>query len=669
MLTTLRLLALTVVCGVLGATSGPISDADVKAFFDTSIAPLVSQKGPQAIGMTYFSFPDGSDTPRLVSYSAGTCYDLDGKATGAPQPSTTIFRIGSVTKVFTGTALWQLHEQGRLDLDARIDDLLPSLASRMKGHVITVRDVLQHTVPLDANLISALRPGDGMPPLSTLEGVEKHMWTAWVAPPDAPKRISYSNEAVSLGGAIIEAVTGTTLDDYVRQHITGPLGANQTAFHRELHGDYSAVCYPADARKSYGSPNEVWGRSTGDLYATTGDVARFLAAQVASNSVLFAKNDTAATMRTRVYPSTDILPDNVYHGVANLWGLESYRGVRIVSKPGDLPESSGIAFFFPDTKDGIYIVATPMGSLPWIPYLWVTAVRSNTASDADQPLPPTAMTDWQASALFGQYRLARSASKGISTVKSFFEHWQIVAVADNPFGAIDVGAVHGKPPIRYISVGVPNPDAARVIFASAAPENGTYYLIATFDAATKKIVQVEMPAHQSTMLPLRKVDDRATVLSLVACAVVIELASIVAFCIVPLCRVVLLRVRKGQWTSAPFFMRPAGFRSARVFAAQQVLQLVLAFSSIVLLAMEIVLATTPYYVIVIKRRYAWVSVAVCFAAQLALVFGICLCVVLRVFSGDRISRMELVAWAALFVLNVCSIPGLVWSNIVTMRFW
>ncbi|KAL7747711.1 hypothetical protein RI367_006826, partial [Sorochytrium milnesiophthora] len=251
------LLALTFVCGLLAATSGPIPDADVNAFFDKTLAPRVGQNGLEAVAMTYFSFPEGSDTPRLVSFSAGTCYDLDSNAVGAPQPATSMYRIASVTKVYTATALWQLHEQGRLDLDARIEHLLPSLASRMEGHIITVRDLLRHTIPLDENALDDLRHGDGSPAISAIDGLNKHSWTAWTRSPDAPRRISYSNHGMAIGGAIIEAVTGMTIDEYFQQYLYKPIGANNTAFHRELQGNYSSVCLPPNAGADYGAPYEV----------------------------------------------------------------------------------------------------------------------------------------------------------------------------------------------------------------------------------------------------------------------------------------------------------------------------------------------------------------------------------------------------------------------------
>ncbi|KAL7751907.1 hypothetical protein RI367_002429 [Sorochytrium milnesiophthora] len=655
MLATL-LLALTVVCGVLGATSGPLRNADVNAFFDKTLAPLVGQDGTHAMALTYFSFPEGSDTPRLVSFSAGTCYDLDSNAVGAPQPATSMYRIASVTKVYTSTALWQLHEQGRLDLDARIEHLLPSLAPLMKGHIITVRDLLRHTFPLDENILAHLRSGDGSPYLSVLDGLEQRYWTAWTRSPDAPRRISYSNQGMAVGGAIVEAVTGITIDEYFRQYIYKPVGANHTAFHRELQGNYSSVCLPPNAGADYGVPYEVYGLAAGDLYATTEDVAR-------------------------------------------LWGLEQYRGVRMISKNGGLHEASCDAVFFPDTRDGYFVIGTPGSALRQdTKNQWVTAFRSNASTVADQPLAPTQMEDWQARAIVGKYKGARSVAQGMLTVTTLFEHRRIEAVADDRLGAIDVGPTG----IRYVAVAGSNHSATRVVFANTTEKLGTKYLVATFDPTTKRCLQVEMPSAQATLLPLTIRDNKVLVLLMLACAAVVLLASLVAFCLLPLGRIVWARVRKTDQVApaeyAPLLsnsednyesLAPARLHHdqeiesaaaevpandkhnvpAIATAVQQTLQLILAVSSIVLLGAVIAIAATKTDAQLAFMRGTFITVAVCLVMQVALVCVLYLCVVVRVYAGAKLTRRETVGWAILFVLNVCSIPGLVWTNLITMHFW
>ncbi|KAL7746830.1 hypothetical protein RI367_007876 [Sorochytrium milnesiophthora] len=318
------------------------------------------------------------------------------------------------------------------------------------------------------------------------------------------------------------------------------------------------------------------------------------------------------------------------------------------------------------------------------------------------------MEDWQARAIVGNYKSARSAAQGMLTATTLFEHQRIETVADNPLGAIDVGPTG----IRYVAVAGSNHSAMRVVFANTTEKLGTKYLIATFDPATKRCLQVEMPSAQATLLPLTIRDNKVLVLALLACAAVVLLASLVAFCLLPLWRIIWARVRKTD-QAAPTEYAPllphaeddyesldpepllhdyqpesaaaeapvvssSGWGWTRfdksdvpaiATAVQQTLQLILAVSGFVLLGAVIAIATIKTDAQIMSMRGTFITVAVCLVMQVALVCALYLCVVVRVHAGAKLTRMEIVGWAILFVLNVCSIPGLVWTNLIMMHFW
>ncbi|KAL7745892.1 hypothetical protein RI367_008794 [Sorochytrium milnesiophthora] len=399
-------------------------------------------------------------------------------------------------------------------------------------------------------------------------------------------------------------------------------------------------------------------------------------------------------MLARGWPESDALPANVYNGIASLWGLDQYRGVRMISKGGDLFEASCEGIFFPDTRDGFFFVGSPGGPIRRdVKNQWATAFRSNASTAADQPLPPTQMKDWQARAIVGEYKSARSLAQGMLTATTLFEHRRIEPVADDPLGAIDVGPTG----IRYVAVAGSNHSATRVVFANTTEKLGTKYLVATFDPATKRCLQVEMPSAQATLLPLTIRDNKVLILALLACAAVVLLASLVAFCLLPLGRIVWARVRKTDQVApaeyAPLlshaeddyesldpepvhYDREPESEAAEVpvndkynvpaiaTAVQQTLQLILAVSSIVLLGAVIAIASVKEDAQMSFMRGTFITVAVCLMMQVVLVCALYLCVVVRVYAGAKLSRMETVGWAILFVLNVCSIPGLVWTNLI-----
>ncbi|WP_394213922.1 serine hydrolase domain-containing protein [Brachybacterium vulturis] len=138
-----------------------------------------------------------------------------------PASSETIYDLASISKIFTATAVMQHLEQGLLGLEDRVADHLPRFAENGKSEV-TVQQLLTHVSGLPAwiDLYSA-RPD--VP--SRIEAVLT-----------APLRTSpgsmytYSDLGLITLGLIVEKLSGTGLDDYVREHITAPLGMTETMY-------------------------------------------------------------------------------------------------------------------------------------------------------------------------------------------------------------------------------------------------------------------------------------------------------------------------------------------------------------------------------------------------------------------------------------------------------
>ena len=146
---------------------------------------------------------------------------------GIPATPETLFRIASITKTFTATAIMQLRDQGKLQLDDPVAKHLPSFAVRPRepgGHPITIRHLLMHVsgLPREADF-----PYWTTQQFPTREAILKAL-------PDqeqffqAETRWKYSNLAVTLAGEIVTSVSGEPWDRYVRQHILDPLGMTST---------------------------------------------------------------------------------------------------------------------------------------------------------------------------------------------------------------------------------------------------------------------------------------------------------------------------------------------------------------------------------------------------------------------------------------------------------
>lgn len=131
-----------------------------------------------------------------------------------------IFRIASHSKTFTATAIMQLVEQTRLRLDDRASAILPWLSSE-----ITIRQLLNHTSGItrdsrDADFWQIERP---FPDRDQLREIASE---SLVLEPNL--RFKYSNIGYGLLGLVIEAISGSTYNQYVTEHIVQPLGLRNT---------------------------------------------------------------------------------------------------------------------------------------------------------------------------------------------------------------------------------------------------------------------------------------------------------------------------------------------------------------------------------------------------------------------------------------------------------
>src|SRR5438552_3358484 len=145
-------------------------------------------------------------------------------------PARTLFRAGCVSKQFTWTAVMQLVEQGKVDLDADINGYLDFTIPPRNGKPITLRNLMTHTPGFD-EAIRALIIADPKD-LPTLEAGMKHWITHCVT--DAGSTPAYSNYGAGLAGYIVQRVSGMSFDDYIDQKIFAPLSMTQATFRKPL---------------------------------------------------------------------------------------------------------------------------------------------------------------------------------------------------------------------------------------------------------------------------------------------------------------------------------------------------------------------------------------------------------------------------------------------------
>jgi CubicO group peptidase (beta-lactamase class C family) len=219
------------------AQDRPIDVDDLAAFVDGFVVGRM--KSEQVVGVTVSVVHDGA-----MVFARGYGYD-DLLERRPVQPERSLFRPGSISKTFTWTAIMQLHEQGKLDLDADIQSYLPNLQiARTFPEPITLAHLMAHTPGFEDSAMGHLFGGDPDAVPSLREYLQAHQ-PARVRPPGTLP--AYSNYGTAVAGLIVENLSGMPWEDYVEQHLFEPLGMRDSTF-REPWSDERGAPMPSHLR-------------------------------------------------------------------------------------------------------------------------------------------------------------------------------------------------------------------------------------------------------------------------------------------------------------------------------------------------------------------------------------------------------------------------------------
>ena len=151
-------------------------------------------------------------------------FGILNKDTGVEVTKDTVFQIGSITKVWTTTVLMQLVDEGLLDLDAPVVEILPELrlADADVTKQVTVRHLLTHTSGIDGDVFADTGRGD--------DCIERYVAGLNEVAQNHPLGVtwSYCNSGFVLAGRVIEKLTGGTWDSAITERIFAPLGLERT---------------------------------------------------------------------------------------------------------------------------------------------------------------------------------------------------------------------------------------------------------------------------------------------------------------------------------------------------------------------------------------------------------------------------------------------------------
>lgn len=209
------------------------------------------------------------DDQRVIWAEGFGFADLANKVQATPE---TIYRAGSISKLFTATAALQLVEQGRLDIDLPLQAYLPEFSMKSRfpdAGPITARTIMTHHSGLPSDLVKGMWTNKPEP----FENEVNLLHDEYVANP--PNFVfSYSNLGVTLLGHAVQKITGRNFPAYLAETVLQPLGMSSSSF--STGPDHSASGAKAYRKGEEAEDTPLRDIPAGGLNTTVLDLSRFM---------------------------------------------------------------------------------------------------------------------------------------------------------------------------------------------------------------------------------------------------------------------------------------------------------------------------------------------------------------------------------------------------------
>ena len=410
-------------------TAAPaVSPADLQAFVD-AIVPLQISRDDIA-GAVVAIVVNG----KIVLEKGYGYADVENHK---PVSATdTLFRPGSVSKLFTWTAVMQLVEQGKLDLDRDVNSYLDFQIPATFPQPITLRNIMTHTSGFE-EVVKDLFVADvqHLEPLGAY--LAGHVPRRLFPPGTTP---AYSNYATALAGYVVQRASGEPYDQYITDHIFKPLGMVHSTFHQPLPAElqplmskgYRVASRPAKSFEIV----QAW--PAGSLSTSADDMTHFMVAHLQDgeyNGARILRSETARLMHSRQF---GVVPE--MNGMALGFYEESRNGHRIIGHGGDTQYFHSDLHLVPDLGLGLFISYNSAGRAQANnrAELWRAVLDRYYAY---QP-PPAKVADPSADALSvsGSYLVSRRSDQSILTMAGILSE---TTVAPSPGGSLTVSSMKG----------------------------------------------------------------------------------------------------------------------------------------------------------------------------------------------------------------------------------
>ena len=322
-----------------------VIDEDINSWIDSKFELALNSKG--IVGATIVLVQGDS-----IIHKGG--YGIENITTKSSiNPDNSVFTVASISKTFVATAIMQLYEQGKVELDIDVNSYLTSLQIQYPfGKPVTLRHLLTHTGGFDErNLAVKVHTKE------ELISLKEHLQTRM--PPQiraAGEAFDYSNYGYALLGLVVENVSGSPFTDYVSTHITEPLQMELSGFDHNAKAESQMVTSYLQKNGSLTGYGKYYSLNypAGGFHSTALDMSHYLRMYL---------NDGAFQNRQILQPSTiETMWKDVYQNQKesyNGWGLGyemyTWRGKKIMGHGGDILGFATDMRFIPEDDIGIYM--------------------------------------------------------------------------------------------------------------------------------------------------------------------------------------------------------------------------------------------------------------------------------------------------------------------------
>ncbi len=424
---------------------------DLEAFFDGAVEALLTAHDVPGATLAVVS---GSEAALLKGYGWA-----DAKRTTSIDAQRTLFRAASVSKLFTWTALMQLVEQGRVDLEADVNTYLKQFrVPDAFGKPVTLTHLLTHTGGFEDRVLGLFQATDATD-LKPLDLFLEDQMPARIRPPG--EVAAYSNWGAALAGLVIANISEQSFNDVIEETIFDPLGMVQSTFREPLPKRLSLYLSQGLSREAglfVAQDFEFLGNMApaGSLSTTAADMSHFMIAHLNGGTFRnrrILRPETVRRMHTKLFDHDPRLP-----GMAHGFYEQRINGRRLIVHGGDTLQFHSAVVLLPEENVGLFVAFNaPLGALARDQLIDTFMDHYFPAPELE---PVEAQEDFaeRATDYTGAYRISRRPYTRADKVVSLGGDLMVVSLTDGRLMLTAVGA--GRFARQFVEV---DPDLFRQV--------------------------------------------------------------------------------------------------------------------------------------------------------------------------------------------------------------